>query len=522
MSTLAAVLAVARADARERMRRYGFLVTLGATVYIGYLVNAGWMSLRLSGYRGVANSAWVGGQMAVIVSSLLTLVGFYLVKGSVARDHETGVGEILATTRLSRADYMLGKLLSNAAVLAAIVAILAVAAVAMQLLAGETGHVDLAALLAPMAFIALPAMVATGGIAVVFESVRPLRGGLGNVVFFFAWMFLLVLAVTSGGWFDLTGVSLLNDSMLTALQAQHPGVNAGFAIQIRPPQHAETFVWEGLTWTSSLIARRLAWVAFAAVLALIAAALFDRFDPARGRPRVASGGTGAEPPQVPVAGATGRRPPTTSLTALPPALLRFSFPALWLSECRLLLAGRGVWWLLVAAGLIAAQLAAPGAAAVHPALVLAWIWPLLVWSPMGCRPLADRVDQVLWSAPAPIARQLPAEWLAGAALAAAAGAGAAVRTLAAGDVRGLAAWASGCLLIPALALALGSLTKSSKTFEIVWLVVWYVGPFQQAPFLDIAGTTPLAVGRSAPLGVALIAAGLVAVAALARRRQLRS
>ncbi len=520
MSAGRVVLAVALADARERMRRYGFLVTLGATIYIGYLVHAGWLSLRLSGYRGVANSAWVGSQMAVIVSTLLTLVGFYLVKGSVARDHETGVGEILATTRLTRADYMLGKLLSNAAVLAAIVAVLAVAAVAMQVLAGEPGRVDVLALLAPLALIALPAMAATAALAVLFEAVRPLRGGLGNVVYFFAWTFLLVLAVDAKGALDLTGVSLLQGSMLDALRAQHPGAGAGFVIQIHPPDQAETFVWNGLSWTAAAIAGRLVWLGLAAALALVAAALFDRFDPARGGPRPARKGARAAAPAE--AATPAIRPAAAPFAALAPPELRFSFAALWLAESRVLLAGRNVWWLLVAGGLVVAQLVAPLAASVHPALVLAWIWPLLVWSPMGCRAHSDRVDQVLWSAPAPIRRQLPAEWLAGAAIAALAGGGAAGRLLVAGDGRGLAAWASGCVLIPALALALGSLTGGSKTFEIVWLVVWYVGGLQKAPFLDIAGATPLAVGRTAPLGVALAAGALVAVAALVRRRRLRA
>jgi hypothetical protein len=517
------VLAVARADARERMRRYSFLVTLGAAIYIGYLVNAGWMSLRLSGYRGVANSAWVGSQMAVIISALLTLVGFYLVKGCIARDHETGVGEILATTRLSRVHYMLGKLLSNAAVLAAIVVILAVAAVVMQLLAGETGRIDIVALLAPLALIALPAMAATAALAVLFESIRPLRGGLGNVVFFFAWGFLLVLAVEAKGVYDLTGVSLLHGSMLAALHAQYPAASAGFAIQIHPPEQAATFVWDGLAWTPAVVAGRLAWFAVAAVLALIAAALFDRFDPARGGPRPRRQGEGGTPAAT-AAAVAGTRPTRSAalpFAALAPPAVRFSFVALWLAELRLLLAGRRVWWLLMAGGLVAAQLAAPAAASLHPALVLAWIWPLLVWSPMGCRPLVNRVDQVLWSAPAPVRRQLPAEWLAGAAIAALAGSGAAVRLLLAGDARGIAAWASACLLIPALALALGTLTRGSKTFEIVWLVFWYVGLLQKAPFLDVVGTTPMAVGRTAPLGVALAAVSLVAVAALVRSRQLR-
>jgi hypothetical protein len=519
VSTLRVVLAVARADARERLRRYSFLVTLGGAVYLGYLVNAGWLSLRLSGYRGVANSAWVGSQMAVIISTLLTLTGFYLVKGSVARDVETGVGEILATTRLTRAQYMLGKLLSNVAVLSAVVAILAAAAVAMQLFAGETGRVEPGELLAPLVLIALPAMAATAALAVLFESVRPLRGGLGNALYFFAWAGLLALAIQARGAWDLTGVSLLHGGMLDALRAQHPGASAGFAIQIHPPEAAETFAWSGLEWTGPMVAGRLLWLGVAAALALLAAAIFDRFDPARGGPR--SSRPREREKDALVAESAAPAAPVPAWASLPPPSCRFSFLALWLAELRLLLSGTGKWWRLVAVALVVAQLAVPAGAVLHPALVLAWLWPLLVWSGLGCGALAWRVDRVLWSAPAPVRRQLPSEWLAGAAVAAITGAGAAVRMLLAGDGRGLAAWAAACLLIPALALALGAFTRGSKTFEIVWLVIWYVGLLQRVPLMDVAGTTPFAVGRVAPLATALAAGGLVALAGLTRSLHLR-
>lgn len=521
MTAVRAVLAVARADARERMRRYSFLVTLAAAIHIGYLVNVGWLSLRLSGYRGVANSAWVGGQMAVIISSLLTLVGFYLVKGSVARDHETGVGEILAATRLSRLHYMLGKLLSNAGVLAAIVVILSVAAALMQLLAGETDRVDLVGLLAPMALIALPAMVATAALALLFEAIRPLRGGLGNVVFFLLWTFLLAVSITARGVWDLTGVSLLHGSMLEALHAQHPGAGAAFTIKIQPPAAAVTFVWNGLAWTPALIAARLVWLGLAGAATVLAAALFDRFDPARGGVRAAI--RAALPAAATAAVAPPAAPPRgVAYTAIAPPLMRFSFASLWLAECRLLLSGHTRWWLLVASGLLAAQALAPAPAHLHPWLALAWIWPLLIWSSMGCRQRRDRVDQVLWSAPSPVLRQLAAEWGGGAALAAAVGGVAAVRLLLAGDARGLAALAAGALLISALALALGTLTGGSKTFEAVWLVTWYVGLLQKAPFLDLAGTTPASVGRTAPAAVALVASALAGAAAAARCRRLRA
>ena len=100
MSTLRAVTQAALADIRERTRRGSFLATMVATLYLAYLVATGWVAVRVGGYRGVATSAWVGSQIALVIATLLSLIGFYLVKGSVARDHDTGVGEILATTPL--------------------------------------------------------------------------------------------------------------------------------------------------------------------------------------------------------------------------------------------------------------------------------------------------------------------------------------------------------------------------------------------------------------------------------------
>ena len=49
-----------RADMLERVRRYSFLVTMLAAVYLGYLIYAGNIVLTLDEYRGVMNSAWIG------------------------------------------------------------------------------------------------------------------------------------------------------------------------------------------------------------------------------------------------------------------------------------------------------------------------------------------------------------------------------------------------------------------------------------------------------------------------------
>ncbi len=140
---------LARADFLERVRRYSFLLILAGTIFLGYAINRGDFYLQLDGYRGILNSAWVGSMMAATTILILSLFGFYLVKNAIERDSRTGVGQIIATTPISRPAYLLGKWLSNWVVLGALVGILAAAAILMQLFGGEARDLDIFKLLSP-------------------------------------------------------------------------------------------------------------------------------------------------------------------------------------------------------------------------------------------------------------------------------------------------------------------------------------------------------------------------------------
>src|ERR1019366_3570535 len=186
-----------RADFLERVRRYSFLLTLAFSLYLGYAVYAGQISLRVNEYRGIENSAWLGTVIGMVASMFLTLVGFYIVKNSIQRDRQTRVGQILATTPISKSFYTVGKALSNFAVLAAMVLVLALAAVVIQLVRHEDLHVDLLALLAPVLILGLTAVAVTAALAVLFESLPLLRGGIGNVLFFFLWAAMISVGVST-------------------------------------------------------------------------------------------------------------------------------------------------------------------------------------------------------------------------------------------------------------------------------------------------------------------------------------
>ena len=185
MSEMRAVVAIARADFLERVRRYSFLFTLGFALYLGYLATAGNLVLQVGNMRGIFNSAWIGALLALVATDFFSLAGFYFVKNTIERDRQTRVGQILSTTPISKFMYAFGKMLSNLAVLSLMLAVLAAAGIAMQLVSGEDRHIELWKLIAPFVLLAIPAMAVTAAIAVFFETVPFLRSGFGNVAYFF-------------------------------------------------------------------------------------------------------------------------------------------------------------------------------------------------------------------------------------------------------------------------------------------------------------------------------------------------
>ena len=533
---------MARADFLERARRPAFLFTLAVAIYAahGFLPPDGsaYLTMQIGGWRGLYNSAWVGVVVALLASTFLSLAGFYLVKNAVSRDRASRVGEILAATPLSRPAYTLGKTLSNFLVLAAMTAVMAAAAGVVQVLRAEETRIELWPLLAPFVFLTLPAMLLTAAVAVLFETIPALRGGAGNIAWFFLWVFLLAATGASQEAFreparDWLGRGTVVPDMVGAAAKANPAFDPDssgmtFGLTFRDGGwDVETFRWEGPRWTAGAIAGRLLWVAVALGVGAAAALPFDRFDPSRGS------GEGRRKPRSPPFWARWRRerPATSGAAApdaahLPPATRAgrgavATFTTFLRAEWRLALRDQGRWWWIVLAGLAIAALATPIDVARGRILPLLWVWPILVWSPMGTRERRHGTDQILFSAPHPVLVQLAASWTAGFLLAAATAAPIALRLAAAGDLPGLLAWAVGAAFIPALSLALGIWTGTPRAFEAIYIVWWYMGPLQPIPPLDFMGASREGVAAGVPLAYAVAAVALGAAAVLGRAVRLR-
>lgn len=272
MNTAYAIYAIGRADFLERVRRHSFFVTLLFAVYLGYGSATGEISLRLGEYRGVYTSAWIGVMVSLITTTFLSLIGFYIVKNAVDRDRQTGVGEILASTPLSRTAYLSGKFLSNFSVLASMLGVLALAAIAMQFLVAEDRAFHAWALLSPFLLLSLPALALTAALAVVFETVPLLRGGFGNVAWFFLWGIAIGLpGAIHAPRFDPFGLWTVFRSVVPAARATIPGYKDSFSLTVadRAARVFPGFRWEGINWTGSEVFLRITWLAVAVGLILL-------------------------------------------------------------------------------------------------------------------------------------------------------------------------------------------------------------------------------------------------------------
>jgi hypothetical protein len=271
---------------------------------------------------------------------------------------------------------------------------------------------------------------------------------------------------------------------------------------------AVPFTWRGLPWGAQALASRVPWLLLSVGIVFAASRLFDRFD-ATSR---TAGATHGRPWWPFARSATAAGTPAisgVSAARLTAARRGPAFAGVVRAELALMLKGLSPWWYVGLLGFLVAELVAPLPGVKQIVLPLASFWPALVWSQLGHRERQQGVGGVLFSCPRPVARLLPAAWLAGAIVMLLAGVPALARFAFAGESAALLGWLSCAALVPAFALASGVWTGSAKAFEVLYLFAWYVGPMHQVAEVDYTGVT---AARSTQLWALYIALTLACLA----------
>jgi ABC-type transport system involved in multi-copper enzyme maturation permease subunit len=496
-------LRIAAADLRQRAGGYTLLGFACAALYFGTLLvpdtHATYWVLDLSGHRGLYNSAWVSGATSLLLVTMLAFFGILPARGAVERDAELGTAELVAASPVARTTFVLGKWMSNVAFLAAIAAIVFVGAVVTQLIRAEDTHIVAAQYGLDYLLVVLPVCCVVAGIAVLFECVAFLRGtfGIALYVLFVGFAGLALSQVRLAGTsLDPWGYAALLDPMAQAVAAHfHLSEVNQTLFGVKPAQASvTTFLFGGVAWDAPLVAERLAWVAIAVVIALGAGLLFDRY---------------------------AREPRRRRSTPARRGLMRlgaFASSAV-LAELAIMVADlRAAWW-IAASVLVVASVLVPPPIDARFVLPLLLILPLQALAAAGARDRFDDTKAVAVIAARGTARLFAVRFAAGFLLQVFLWAPYLVRSNDAG--RGLAMLLV-LLAVSALAIAGGTVTRTSRTFEALFVIWWFLGPLNRLPALDLFAQVAGAPWASAAVFGSLAVLAVAATFTLDRGREIRA
>lgn len=484
MAALQRFLALLVADLRERSRGPRFWVVLGAMMVLAWwCFPSPTSSHRIftvtRGARADYSSAWVGLVLAMAFNFVLNLVGFYLVRGTLVRDIETRVWQLLVATPMTRGGFLLAKWASHMAVFALITLLSLGVGIAVQFVRAEDRAFDLLELVKPALLVSVPGFAITSMLAVWFDLLPWLRRTAGNVAFFVLWVTLLSLSVarmeTPGsvfrtGWISDPAGLVLVARDLQRVRSQQTGKLQPYGFSLGSPNHdmPPNFAWK--TWQvrpMDAVGRAL-WLVLAVLGVLAAAPLLDW---------AAARGAGARERSR-----AGRRMRWLDRVLAP--LSRRPLGILVAAELKAALRDRRAWWwLLVLLSFGLQAFAAPKAMAIG--LLLAWALPIDLLARGGLQELTHRTGALVFTARGIVARLLGARFLVGFGLLLALSTPALLRLPFAGELALLAIAAS----LASWGLALGALTRNPRAFELLLAAALY-GALQGAALFDVGVAAP--------------------------------
>ncbi len=485
----------------SQLRSTGYALMLAISILFGFLcvpaMSDGYQIFYLGGARGIYNSAWLGAISAILPTILLWLPGFYLLRSQISEDRRLGIGQAVASAPISKLRYVGGKFLCNFAVLLSSALIFMVAVIFMQLLRQESMAVQLNAYFSPLIMITVPYLAVLASLTVLMDVVHCLKGVLGNIVVFVAWIILSSVSVAApGNPLDLFGIGYLLGQMLSGARVVYPGLPEAASFGYYPNiGEIPTFMWTGIVWDLSFVQNRILWIGVALVIVVIAAILFDRFRTPRSIP--ATKGKTIQP--------TVLRHVYTLRLAPVLKSSRPSFFALLKGELKLMLSGRRLWWYAISLIFVILSYFVVIADGLQW-VCLIMLLPADIWSKMGCREKLSGTSAFIASS-CPKRVKWFATLTAGILIALLFSSGILVRFAADGQWQHLISWAIGALFIPTLALVCGTLSGTNRLFEGLYIALLYFGPINNMSRLDFLGVQSSSAGMYLVLTITLALLG---------------
>jgi hypothetical protein len=273
-------------EARLRLRRASTQVLmLVAALLMWFMIvdpSSGLTMLSAGSARVIYNSTALALASSMLVTSLLGLFGFYLVRGRADEDLRSGMGSVLATTPVSNTSLIVGRWAGGVLYLSTLIVVLTATMCVLQAVRGE-GAISPLVYLQFNVLTILPNIFFIAGMAVLCESYRPLMGKTGDVLYFLFWLAQITVAAVFCSMkletvaplaFDSTGIALL------AQRGQQLLHTTSFTVGMNEFDPAlPAVLLAGNFWTWPMVLTRFAAGFMAIIPLVIAVKQFHRFSP---------------------------------------------------------------------------------------------------------------------------------------------------------------------------------------------------------------------------------------------------
>ena len=507
-----AMLVLAHNEVRLRMRRSSTLVAMLAIIALGWAMVGnpaqGTTMMSVQEARVLYTSSALALGSASLMGPLLILVGFFLLRGRMGEDLRSGMGSVIAATPASSAAFLAGRWLGGVIYLAALAGVFMAAIGVFHAVGGE-GPYNVLIYLQTYALILVPAVFFTASFALVFDSVPWLIGKLGDTLYFFIWVFQLSLVaqLKAGVTDPLSWVMLLDFSGLVIAAHSlvvHTGI-ANFSLGASEFDAALVpIVLPAQLWSASLVASRLGAAALAMLPTLPAVLVFHRFSPDRVKVRL------GQQRRTPVAFANSH---LQRLSWLVQPLFRVAarlpgWPGQVVADIALSLATSPV---SIAAVIVASLASLLCKTALLPGLLIGVV---AVWGVMVCdistRDTTAMTQDMTAALNGGSAQRYWRHFGAALGLGLLMMGGIGLQWLVVAPAQA-AALLIGLVSLSAVATCLGSVSKTSRLFMLLFLFGWYVAlNVRSVAWVDAVGFNGVADGRSMFLyaALALVASGV--------------
>lgn len=473
------------ADYKQRTRSYAFLVTLAISLYAAYAFvpaeTANYNTVRIGNYIGVQNAAWIGYVTAMMSSTFICWIGFYLVNSSIKNDADTGVGMIIATTSITNFQYLIAKTWSNFLILLSILGCaFAMSHVIFFIRHGDYPYEPLQFLL-PYFIITVPALFFFSALAVTAEVFLHRFTVLMNIGFFFFIGFLISLQLKIAPVFDVLGVKPVTIAMQQTVASRYHDRDTTLSIGFNfgPKKNFHHFIFNGINWTFTDILGRAMFIGLGILLVFISSLFFHRFEikqkiKMKKKPTVSETILQIMPLQ------------DIKLSELPPIIPEYGIVPFVKTELLMLFRKGPQWlWFINIGGMMALVFVPIGRA--HQ-IILPIIWFLQVGrlSDLATKEKTNRIHYFTYAAFRPLTRLFPAQIMAGIILTWALALPLLVRYAIGMQLIPLLSILLGGVFIVFLAVALGMLSGGKKLFEILFFLLTYAN-LELIPFTDYFG-----------------------------------